>query len=206
MIYAALDGRSFYLSSLPLLCSRYAGSTERRLLWSQMSAMAVTARWSGNHDANNWAQIRLAQYFGPSRITPVSLPTIADPVVIDGATQPGFAGVPIIELAGKDSPSVGLNVNAPGCTIRGLVINTFRLGGIFIGTNGAGTHVEGCYIGTDITGMTAAQNDGPGISVLSSNNVIGGTTTAARNLISGNSGAGVQIELFCCTGSIGRQP
>src|SRR5437660_1311885 len=46
-----------------------------------------------------------------------------------------------------------------------------------------------------------AANFGPGVSILSSNNVIGGTTPAARNVISGNSDAGVQLELFCCTGT-----
>jgi len=36
--------------------------------------------------------------------------------------------------------------------------------------------------------------------VFSSNNVIGGTTLSARNVISGNAQAGVQVRLFCCMG------
>ena len=31
------------------------------------------------------------------------LPTITDPVIIDGTTQPGFAGTPIIELTGTSA-------------------------------------------------------------------------------------------------------
>ncbi|HKG59419.1 MAG TPA: Calx-beta domain-containing protein [Pyrinomonadaceae bacterium] len=140
---------------------------------------------------------------GPSlRIQPLlRLPDITDPVVIDGATQPGFSGAPIVELNGGKSAERGLFVNAPGSTIRGLVINGFSTGAIIISTAAAGSHVEGCYIGTDVSGTVAIPNTGPGVSVLSSNNVIGGTTVSARNVISGNSEAGVQVRLFCCTGA-----
>jgi len=142
---------------------------------------------------------------GPSRlIQPVlALPDVSDPVVIDGSTQLGFAGTPIVELNGSKSAERALFVNAPGSTIRGLVINGFSFGGIIIGVNGEGSHVEGCYIGTDVTGMIAIPNGGPGVSVRSSENVIGGTTPGARNVISGNAGAGVEVMLFCCTGSQG---
>ncbi|HKR22478.1 MAG TPA: hypothetical protein VJS17_07785 [Pyrinomonadaceae bacterium] len=142
---------------------------------------------------------------GPSRlIQPVlALPEITSPVVIDGSTQPGFAGTPIVELNGSKSADRALFVNAPGSTIRGLVINGFPNAGIIIGVNGDGSHVEGCYIGTDVTGMIAIPNGGPGVSVRTSDNVIGGTTASARNVISGNAGAGVEVMLFCCTGSQG---
>ena len=37
--------------------------------------------------------------FGPQRIVLTSLlPTITDPLTIDGTTQPGFAGAPLIEI------------------------------------------------------------------------------------------------------------
>src|SRR4029078_4084423 len=64
---------------------------------------------------------------GPSlRIQPVlGLPDITDTIVIDGSTQPGFSGTPIVELNGNKSAVRGLFVNAPGSTIRGLVINGF---------------------------------------------------------------------------------
>jgi Calx-beta domain-containing protein len=95
----------------------------------------------------------------------------------------------------------GLFVNAPGSTIRSLVINGFSTGGIIIGTGGGGSHVEGCYVGTDVTGKIAIPNTGAGVAVFSSNNVIGGTTLNARNVISGNNEAGVQVRLFCCMGA-----
>ena len=140
---------------------------------------------------------------GPSlKIQPLlGLPDITDPIVIDGSTQPGFSGAPIVELNGGLSAVRGLFVNAPGSTIRSLVVNGFSTGGIIIGTSGAGSHVEGCYVGTDVTGKFAIPNTGAGVSVFSSNNVIGGATLAARNVISGNSEAGVRVRLFCCSGA-----
>ena len=54
--------------------------------------------------------------------------------------------------------------------------------------------VEGNYIGTDATGSVSLGNTGTGIWVLDSDdNVIGGSTALARNLISGNS-TGVTIQ------------
>src|SRR6185369_2035405 len=47
---------------------------------------------------------------GPSlKIQPtLRLPDITDPVVIDGSTQPGFSGAPIVELNGGKSAERGL--------------------------------------------------------------------------------------------------
>ncbi len=126
---------------------------------------------------------------GPHTIQPLSaLPVITDPVVIDGATQPGFARQPIIELNGSNAgaDANGLHITAGSSTVQGLVINRFSDDGIFVGTNG-GNVIRGNYIGTDITGKTALGNSGKGVHVnFSSNNTIGGTSAAARNVISGN--------------------
>src|SRR4029453_841325 len=84
-------------------------------------------------------------------------------------------------------------------SVRGLVINRFHFTGILINNNG-GNHVEGCYIGTDATGTIAQSNGDDGVSISTSNNVVGGTSPAQHNLISGNNGAGVDISRFCCSG------
>ena len=58
--------------------------------------------------------------------------------------------------------------------------------------------VQGNFIGTDATGTTAISN-GVGVKVVSafgaptSHNTIGGTTAAARNIISGNTSQGIYI-------------
>jgi hypothetical protein len=61
---------------------------------------------------------------GPASIAPTSaLPAITRPVVIDGTTQPGFAGAPIVELRGDGVPlgESGLVLSGhDGSVIRGL--------------------------------------------------------------------------------------
>jgi hypothetical protein len=126
----------------------------------------------------------------------VPLPDITDKVVIDGTTQPGYAGSPLIEIDGialNFSSGDGLVIKAGGTTVRGLSICNFR-GGNGINLNGSdGNLIQGNYIGVAANGTTARQNS-RGIQLTnSSNNVIGGTSAAARNVISGNQGSGIEI-------------
>ena len=126
------------------------------------------------------------------------LPAITDPVSISGATQPGFAGTPIVELNGNGITGSGLTVSAANTTLSGLVINRFNGPGIqIIGNNTTNTFVQGNYIGTDLTG-TLARPNAVGIQIGNTvtsptNSLIGGTTAATRNVISGNTGSGVVL-------------
>src|SRR5207302_2601313 len=129
---------------------------------------------------------------GPQTITPASaLPEITEALTIDATTQPGFTGRPIIEIDGTNTgPFSGgvtgvLNVNGGNSVIRGLVINRYNNSAIAILKNGSNI-IEGNFIGTDIGGTVSkgvALTEG--ISIDTANNVVGGTTAAARNLISG---------------------
>ncbi len=57
-----------------------------------------------------------------------------------------------------------------------------------------GDAVQGNYIGTDISGTMALGNSLDGIAILQSHNItIGGSAIGAGNVISGNSGDGIQI-------------
>ena len=126
-----------------------------------------------------------------------SLPAITVTVVVDGTTQPGFSGTPLIELNGAGLPtgSTGLVISAGSCTVRGLVINRFRGTAIRIDTVG-GNIIEGNYLGTDASGSSAKNNFGEGINISGNagNNIIGGTTAAQRNVISGNYNYGIYIS------------
>ena len=143
------------------------------------------------------------------RIQPTSaLPTITDPVIIDGYTQPGASpntngpGLGLntvlkIELDGS-SAGVGANglyITAGNSTVRGLVINRFDSMGVRLVSNG-GNVVEGNFIGTDVTGTVDLGNTVDGVKIFgpASNNIIGGTTAGARNIISGNNNVGVFIN------------
>ncbi len=66
--------------------------------------------------------------------------------------------------------------------------------GVSILSGSAGNQVQGNYIGTDKSGKADLGNLGSGVTAEdTSNNTIGGTTAAARNVISGNDGAGVAM-------------
>ncbi|HEY3135085.1 MAG TPA: FG-GAP-like repeat-containing protein [Blastocatellia bacterium] len=125
------------------------------------------------------------------------LPTITDPVIIDGTTQPGFAGTPTIELNGMNaSPACpGFQNNAGSTTIRGLVINRFPQDGIVLAKFGENV-IEGNFIGTDASGAVSLGNlfTGVGIFRFADNNLVGGTTASARNIISGNHHYGMLIS------------
>ena len=131
------------------------------------------------------------------------LPTITDPVIIDGTTQPGYAGTPLIELNGSSAGANvnGLTITAGSSTVKALVINRFSSDGIRLTTAGNNI-VEGCYLGTSANGSVDLGNGLNGIRVLSNNNVVGGVTSAARNLISGNSGAGVVIGVAAANNQV----
>src|SRR4029077_17577353 len=58
---------------------------------------------------------------------------------------------------------------------------------------GTGNTVQGNFIGTDISGTLALGNTDRGVFVNGSNDLIGGTTVAARNIISANNRG---VDLF----------
>jgi hypothetical protein len=143
---------------------------------------------------------------GVKTIAPLSdLPQVRDTVTIDGTTQPGYAGSPVIELTGGDAIGVGvrLSIDADGSIVRGLCINRFTADGIYA-FMADDLVIEGNYVGTDPAGTQARGNGGFGIYVENSNNArIGGTTVAARNVLSGNDLDGVRIVSSPVSGSSG---
>lgn len=125
----------------------------------------------------------------------IALPEITDRVVIDGTTQPGYAGTPLIELdgLGLGSNAHGLVIKASNSTVRGLSIGNFRNNhGIWLNGSDNNT-IQGNYIGVAANGTTARQNFRGIVLTNSSNNTIGGTTAATRNVISGNAATGIEI-------------
>ena len=183
---------------------------------------------------------------GPQTIAILSpLPLVNAPVVLDGTSQPGYGGTPLITLTQSSMATGvtdGLNLFASGSTVEGLMITGFT-GGIGIAVTGnnetvGGTAsgvgnvitgnqtglvvggvgnliagslvsgnvrdgvdvpgnsavVEGNRIGTNADGTAAMANGGNGVSVVGLDDTIGGTTAAARNVISGNGANGVNIN------------
>ena len=130
-----------------------------------------------------------------------ALPDITDTVIIDGTSEPDYAGSPMIELdgtsAGAGVDGLRLVVGSDGSTIQGLVIQNFDHNGILL-QSGSNT-IAGNYIGLDADGTTIAGNNISGIGIQggirieSADNIIGGLTVADRNVVSGNVFTGIAI-------------
>src|SRR5206468_11302242 len=89
----------------------------------------------------------------------------------------------------------GMNVSALNATIGASnVISGNNTSGIFVGTTGSAT-IVGNFIGTNAAGAGGLGNGAAGVGLSSSNNTIGGSTVAARNVISGNASAGINISV-----------
>jgi hypothetical protein len=189
-------------------------------------------------------------------------PLVSNGMVIDGSTQPGYAGKPLIMVDGsqilpetytsdtgllvysasnqvKDVSFSGFvwngltfeypyvtNNTVAGCWLgvdstgtnpapnafQGILVangsshNIFGPSnvisgnaqyGIFItGTNTTGNIIKGNFIGTDPSGAIAVPNTKSGVDISGATtaNVIGGTNTAARNILSGNTEYGIWLS------------
>ncbi|MDQ6625741.1 MAG: hypothetical protein M3Y69_06325, partial [Verrucomicrobiota bacterium] len=154
---------------------------------------------------------------GVHTITPSSaLPSITDPVRIDGYTQPGSKANTlaigddaklVIELngmsAGANASGLTLASGSTGSLVRGLVIN--RFGGSGVSTTSSDTHtIAGCFIGTDTTGTTALGNlrgvTFGSVTTDLGQNLAGGTPPADRNVISGNQSDGLLLGFLAGSG------
>ena len=123
------------------------------------------------------------------------LPDITDPVVIDATTQPGYAGSPLIEINGLAiSSERGLVIKAGGSTVRGLAIGNFSSGNAIFVTNCDNNSFQANYLGVDPMGTIARPNSVGLFFSNSSSNLIGGTTAATRNVISGNNTTGITLS------------
>jgi hypothetical protein len=146
---------------------------------------------------------------GVQTIRPASaLPDILQRVTIDGYTQPGSKpntaatgtnAVLRIQLDGSaidpSDNADGLRIAGANSLVRGLVVNRFAGDGggdgVEIRPGTSGVRIQGCFLGTDAAG-TAARGNRFGVFVDGAHGVqVGGTSPAARNLISGNVSDGV---------------
>lgn len=132
---------------------------------------------------------------GQTLIKPIDpYPALSSNVVIDGTTQPGYAGTPLIEIDGSlvTFGLIGFRMEGNNITVKGLSITRFPLYGVRVRAGFSNTVIESCYLGVRPDGATAAPN-GDGINVENASTIIGGNTAAQGNVISGNSFNGIQL-------------
>ena len=133
-----------------------------------------------------------------------SLPSITAQVTIDGTTQTGYAGQPLVEIVGNGAATTGLNLAAgsDGSTIEALDLTGFSAAAIAVGSNN--NVISGNFVGPDISTLVGS-SDYLGIFITGSNNTIGGTNAAAANVIGFSTaagGVGVYIDSTLATGDL----
>ena len=173
-----------------------AGSLRQAML--DANATAGTDTVSFNIAAN-------CPHIIPTSALPPINSTVNSPVIIDASSQScnvGSSEAPNVEISGNGAGagSIGIYITGKGAgsTVRGLVINKFGGQGIFIDTSNV--TIAGNYVGTSLDGLSAAPNGGDGVGIFSgtsaasaNGNTIGGTTSADRNVISGNALNGIGV-------------
>lgn len=131
---------------------------------------------------------------GVHTITVTSVTAIDVPVILDGRTQPGFAGVPLIHVTGVVEDLLRFDARAAGSTLRSLMLTNTNAGGLIDGAtalfHGGGNRIVGNYFNTD--GVVSIGDHGAGLLFESENNVIGGPTAEERNVFGGQTGIFLQ--------------
>ena len=148
---------------------------------------------------------------GVKTISPASaLPTIVKSVTINGYSQ-GTASANtlanadnallLIELSGSNAGTgvngLTLGAGSGTSTIKGLTINRFSGNGIVVQSNG--NSIFGNFIGVNPSGTMRMPNgtfpsSGDGVLIQNAlNNLVGSVVLADRNVISGNSLAGIHV-------------
>lgn len=131
-------------------------------------------------------------------------PFTADNITVDGYSQPGASPN---TLAVGDNAHLAIQIDGKGVknpnqaflllsnhdTIEGLSITNYGYNGA-INSQGVGNHIAGNFLGLTPNGAAGANANGVGVFNVGGQ-IIGGTTPADRNVISGNSQFGVWLAI-----------
>ncbi|MEM6805093.1 MAG: right-handed parallel beta-helix repeat-containing protein, partial [Bacteroidota bacterium] len=131
-----------------------------------------------------------------------NLPAISDSLLIDGSTDSGYSGQPLIEINGDNvvNDIFELLPTAANSEITALILNRSRRLGIVVRADNF--RLRSSYIGTDPSG-TIAQPNGSAISIQAGKgSIIGGDGANEGNLISGNSSVAIILGLAASKVSI----
>jgi hypothetical protein len=225
---AALDGLRFTPDSSlhgKVLAAISARSTGARPLQSQVAftdgVYKVTTTADAGPGSLRQAILDAIATIGPASVSfaiagsgvqtiALASPLLALPagITIDGTTQPGYAGSPLIEIDGQNAGVAdGLKINVPNTTIRGLAIDGFGRGAAIVlsGPNAAHNSIYANVLGVEPSSPLSPGNEhGVVIRAGAHDNTIGTDNSGQEaNVISGNSSTGVMVEPWGLDGSGG---
>jgi hypothetical protein len=149
---------------------------------------------------------------GTIAVEPEPLPTINEPLTIDGTTAPGYAGAPKVLLDGTDAFTEGeteglvVEPEAGGSVIKGLAIGGFDYG-VYL-TGAVGSQLCSSWIGVELDGTTPLPNEyGVETGTDSTGNRIGaGCGSEGGELISANREWGIRdfgLDTVIAAGRVG---
>lgn len=156
---------------------------------------------------------------GQQSIAPTAvLPTISDPLIIDGTTQPGGATCGtnftnrnlLVEINGTnigDQTLLTFDTGSDGSTIKGLVINRAGLTNPGLLLQNSNDHIVQCNnIGTNFAGTTGLNSQNSGVVANTVSNLLVASPTLSANPTTHNisvtgvkSGLGVTFSPYCET-------
>ena len=181
------------LATFTVLNTNNAGAGSLRTAITNANAAAGTDTIVFNIAAAGVQTINLAS----------ALPAITGNVLIDGWSQPGFAGSPLIRIdgvgAGGGANGLSFGAASDGSTVRGLMITRFGTDGILVQNGAINITVVGNWIGTTGTGSVGVGNADDGIDIRGTAGnpttgiVIGGTGVNDRNVITNSGDEGITI-------------
>jgi hypothetical protein len=134
---------------------------------------------------------------GVKTIRPLSELPMLQTGTIDGTTQPGYAGTPLIEIDGSLLPAFSRNLAVGGASgqpgiVKALISNR-GFWGVAVASGGI---LLSSFVGTDPTGTMSRPNrfGVKGLPTGFDTVVIGGTGPGEGNLISGNFAYGIDMQ------------
>lgn len=110
-------------------------------------------------NAANGGTIQFAIGSGPVTIQPLTALPLLENTILDGRTQPGFDGDPIVVIDGSYAPAVTTGLSLYLGTLHSVVVTNFGGYGVYSG----GATVLNCIIGPDITGTHQARQSENGL-------------------------------------------
>ena len=136
-------------------------------------------------------------------------PLVANGMVIDGSTQPGFVGTPVIivdasQIIPETFTSDTVLIYSSSNQLKNISFTGFDWNGVtLLYPDATNNTISGCWFGVNSTGTNAAPNAYQGILIAAgaSGNIIGGTNSLQRNVLSGNSQCGIFITDSNTTGN-----
>jgi len=137
-------------------------------------------------------------------------PLVANGLVLDGSTQPGFTNQPVIvvdasQIIPETFTSDTVLIYSSSNQLKNLAFTGFDWNGVtLIYADATNNTISGCWFGVSATGTNAAPNAYQGVLIAAGakGNVLGGTNALARNVLSGNAQYGVFITDSNTTGNV----